>query len=177
MTLVNKYYLYFILLTITSCGGVSYTFKSTDIPQNAKTIAIMQFYNESTGGPSNLSQLFTEKVRDYFQNNTKLTIVADPSDADLILAGAITNYEVNPDAPSANGNGEQAAQQRMIITVQASYTNTISSDDKSNFSDQRFQSFALFDSEKNLSDVETAKIEEISDLIVVQIFTKSFDNW
>lgn len=173
MTFLNKLpFLLFILLS--GCGGVNYSFKSTDVPQTAKTVAIMQFYNESANGPSNISQLFTERLRDYFQNNTKLALITDPNNADLVLNGVISNYDVTPISPTSNGVTETAAQQKLSINIRTDYTNY--SDTTQSFN-QSFSGFAIFEADQNLSDVETEKIEEISDQIITKIFTASFDTW
>lgn len=173
MAFQNKIY-FLLLFILLGCGGVNYSFKSTDIPQTAKTIAIMQFYNESANGPSNISQVFTEKLRDYFQNNTKLALINDPNNADLVLDGVISNYNVSPISPTSDGVTETAAQQKLSISVNASYTNY--SDTTQSF-DKPFSAFSIFEASQNLSDVETEKIEDISEQIIIKIFTASFDTW
>lgn len=156
-----------------ACTG-GYKFTNANAPSDAKTIAITLFYNESPGGPPDLSQTFTEAIREYFQQNTKLSVTKDPLTADLILEGNIVSYLIQPVAPVSDGSTETAAQQKLVIDVQASYTNNLN--EKDNFN-QRFSAFALFDGEKTLSEVENEKIEEITEQLVLKIFNKSFDNW
>lgn len=152
--------------------SVNYSFTSTSQPTEAKSISIPVFYNESTGGPPNLSQFFTEKIRDYYQNNTKLDIV--PTNGDLELEGTITGYDVRPVAPTQSANVEVSALTRLTIRVQASYSNP--NNEKDNFN-QAFSFFSDFDASKSLSDVEDELIDEITDQIIIKIFTQSFDNW
>ena len=159
---------------LLACGGVNYSFKSAEVPQTAKNIAIMQFYNESVNGPSNVGQIFTEKLRDYFQNNTKLALTTDPLNADLVLEGNIDSYLATPISPTSDGVTETAAQQKLTISIKTTYTNY--SDSTQSFN-KSFASFAIFGADQNLSDVETEKIEEISDQIILKIFNASFDNW
>ena len=173
MTFLNKLSL-LITLSLIACGGANFSFKPTEAPQNVKTIAILQHYNESANGPSNISQLFTEKLRDYFQNNTKLTLSNSPESADLVLEGSIIRYDIAPAAPTSNGITETAAQQKITIGVQTSYTNHV---DTSASFDATFDGFDFFNGDQNLADVETDKIDIISEQIIIKIFTKSFDTW
>ena len=52
-----------ILAFLASCGV--YSFTGANIPAGTNTISIQTFYDEVGSGPPNLSQLFTEKIRDY----------------------------------------------------------------------------------------------------------------
>ena len=63
-----KHFFIFVLLgaTLTSCG--IYSFSGANIPLEVKTISIQTFYDEVGTGPPNLSQLFTEKIKDYYQH-------------------------------------------------------------------------------------------------------------
>ena len=160
------------MIIFSSCS-VNYSFTSTSAPNQAKSISISTFYNESPSGPPNFSQYFTEQTRSYYQNNTKLEIV--PFNGDLQLEGAITGYNIIPIAPEAAANGiETAALNRLTITIRAKYTNPFN--EKDNF-DQNFSFFSDFDQSKSLSDVEDALIEEITEQLIIKIFTRSFDNW
>lgn len=172
-----RYLLIFIVTLLSACS-VNYSFTSTSAPTEAKSITIATFYNESSGGPPNFSQLFTEKTRDYFQQNTKLQIT--PSAGDLNLEGAIIGYNVSPVAPqassgnTASGALEVASLNRLTVTIRAKYTNPFN--EKDSF-EQSFSNFLDFDASKSLSDVEDELLEEISDQIILKIFTRSFDNW
>lgn len=162
----------FLMMVLCSCS-VNYSLTSTSAPNQAKSISIANFYNESPSGPPNLSQYFTEEAKSYYQNNTKLELV--PFNGDLSLEGAITGYNVIPVAPQQGVNGlDVAALNRLTITVRAKYTNKFN--EKDNF-DQSFSFFSDFENTKSLSDVEDALIDEISEQIILQIFTRSFDNW
>lgn len=166
-----------LALMLYGCS-MSYKFKSETIPAEAKTIAITQFYDDSPSGPPQLSQTFTEELRDYFQQNTKLEVISDPLKADLILEGSIIQYATSPVAPSNQNGIDVAAQQKLTMVVHAEYKNMLQADQekKDDFS-QNFSAFALFDGEQSLSDVEEEKIDEINEQLIINIFTRSFDNW
>lgn len=161
-----------LFLVFCSCS-VNYSFTSTSAPNQAKSISIATFFNESPAGPPNFSQTFTEETKTYYQNNTKLELV--PFNGDLTLEGAITGFDVSPIAPQQAANGlDVAALNRLTITVRAKYTNTFN--EKDNF-DQSFSFFSDFEANKSLSDVQDALIDEISEQLILQVFTRSFDNW
>lgn len=142
---------------------------------NEQTISISQFYNNALLGPSNMSQVFTEKMRDYFQQNTSLRLIEN--NGDLQFDGFISTYQVTPVAPRASqGNDVQVSTQtRVTITVQVTYINV--KNDQFDF-DRSFRFFEDFDSdETDLLSVEDQLVEEIFDQIILDIFNASVANW
>ena len=92
-------------------------------------------------------------------------------DADLTLEGTISGYVVTPLAIQQN---EQAARNRLTITVNVKFTNV--KDEKQNF-ESPFSRYADFDSKVNISSVEEALIAEINTQLVDDIFNKAVINW
>lgn len=172
---------YFILayLTIFLAGCGVYSFTGANISPDIKTISIQTFYDEVGTGPPNLSQLFTEKIRDYYQQNTSLSIVTN--EGDLQLEGSIVGYRLTPMAPRASGsqnfeNTDIAALQRLTITVKVTYLNT--QDDSYDFEGQNFSFYQDYDPEKeDFNSIEATLVEEIYDAIVLDIFNASVANW
>ena len=164
-----------ILMLFTSllfgCGVYSFT----GVAITAETISIQTFYNDAEGGPPDLSQTFTNNMRDYFQQNTNLTLVKE--DGQLQLEGAVTGYRLTPVAATAGRNNEsgQSALTRLTITVKASYVNT--TDDAFNFESKNFSFYSDYDSDQNLTTVESQLIEEIYEQIILDIFNASVANW
>jgi hypothetical protein len=163
-----------IVIALSSCG--IYSFTGASISSDVKTISIQTFYNNAPLGPSNMSVAFTEKIKDYFQQNTSLTLVDD--EGDLQLEGQIVNYTLNPVAPSASQNSNQVdftSLTRITITVSAIYVNT--QDDQYDF-DRNFSFFLDFDQNTtDLSSNEDGFVDEIFEQIVVDIFNSSVANW
>ncbi len=158
---------------LTSCG--IYSFTGASISPDVKTISIQTFYNNAALGPSNMTVLFTESIRDYFQQNTSLDLV--DSNGDLQIDGFITNYTITPVAATASGqnNGiDVSALSRITITVNASYVNL--KDPTFDF-DQNFSFFKDYDNTIDLSSNEEAFVEEIFDQIILDIFNASVANW
>ena len=152
-------------VSVTSCFKYSFTGASIE----AETIFVDFFENEATLVVPSLSQEFTESLKDKFVRETSLKFTN--TDAELILEGAITNYFVQPNAFQGN---ETAATNRLSITVQVLFTNTLKEED--NFQ-QFFTRYADFDSSLDLAQVESQLIEEINEQLIDDIFNKAVVNW
>ncbi|MFY0625953.1 MAG: hypothetical protein JXR07_06655 [Reichenbachiella sp.] len=157
-----------------SCGV--YSFTGASISSDVKTISIQQFFNNSPLGPSNMSIDFTEKMKDYFLQNTNLILV--DQEGDLQFEGSIENYTLTPVAVSASDsqNGiDLASLTRITIFVSASYINI--NDDQFDF-DRQFSFFKDFDQNtQDLSANEEEFVDEIFEQIVLDIFNSSVANW
>lgn len=156
------------------CGA--YSFTGINLPPTVKTISIQNFYNDTGSGPSDLTQTFTEGLRDYYLRNTNLGIV--PADGDLQLEGSIIGYQLSPVAPVASNNEnapDRAGLQRLTITVRVDYINT--QDESQSFS----KNFSFYDDyNPDLSDLiaeEPRLISNIFETIIFDIFTNTVANW
>ena len=137
-------------------------------------MSIQTFYNNAPLGPSNMSAIFTEKVKDYFQQNTSLELV--DANGHLQLDGFISNYTVTPVAANAGaqGEGDFSALTRITITVSATYINE--KDPTFDF-DKNFSFFKDFENDTDLASNEDQFVEEIFDQIILDIFNASVANW
>lgn len=154
-------------LAITGCGV--YSFTGASISPEIKTISIASFPNQASLVQPSLSQVFTEKLKDKFVSQTNLTQIN--SSGDISFEGYISDYNSQPTAIQGN---EQAALNRLTITVKVKFINT--KDEKQNF-ESSFSRFADYDSKQNLSTVENQLISEICNQLVDDIFNKAMINW
>lgn len=155
-----------------SCGVYSFTGGST----NAKTIAIADFYNNADLGPANMGQDFTNQIKNYFVQNSSLSIV--PEEGELQMEGEITNYTFTQIAPTSTGDPNDiyaASATRLTITVRVTYVNTL--DETMSFKDKSFSFYKDFSNDENISDVEEAYVRQIFDRLVNDIFNASVANW
>ena len=166
----------YILLSISLAGCGVYGFTGASISPDVKTISIGTFYNNATLGPSNMSILFTEAIKDYYQQNTSLTLVDEGGD--LQLEGFVADYRVTPVSASSSGSDRSADfsnTSRITVTVSCSYVNT--KDDELDF-DKNFSFFVDYDQNStDLASEEQAFVEEIFDQIILDIFNASVANW
>ena len=160
-----------LILNLVSCGIYSFT----GVAITAETLTIETFYNEAEGGPPDLAQTFSNKLRDYYLQNTNLTLVKN--EGDLQIEGVVSGYKLSPVAPTAatGDNVGLSDLTRLTITVSATYINT--EDDTFNFENKRFSFYSDFDSNQNLTVIENRLIEEIYDQIILDIFNASVANW
>jgi hypothetical protein len=156
-----------ILFMPAGCGV--YSFTGINLDPNIKSIAINNFYNNAGNGPANLSQTFTEELRDYYQGNSPLSITSP--DGDLVVSGTIIGYDVTPVAPSGDA---LASLNRLTIRVQVKFVNN--ADDTKNFESQ-FSHYADFPQEQTLSQVEAGLIDVIFERLVYDIFNKTVADW
>lgn len=160
---------------LVSCG-VSVKYSLSGASTDAKTISIAEFYNNADLGPANMSQVFTNDLKNYFVQNSSLSVVAD--EGELQLEGEITDLRITPIAPTSTGDPTEinrASSTRLTITVRATYINTLN--EEMSFQNKSFSFYKDFDNELNVSDVEENFIKEIFQRIINDIFNASVANW
>ena len=154
---------------INSCK-VNYSFTGASIPPDVQTFSVQTFPNYAPLVQPQLSQTFTEALKDKFQSQTNLQQVS--KGGDLSFEGSITGYVVNP--ISIQSGSDIAAQTRLTITVSVKFVNA--KNDKQNF-ESVFSRFADFPTSKSLATEEDRLIKEINDQLVQDIFNKAVVNW
>ena len=158
-----------ILLSISliSCG--IYSFTGASIPTEAKTISVDYFSNKAATVQPSLSQVFSERLKDMFLEQTNLSL--SENESDLSFSGYISKYQIKPMAIKAN---ETAGQNRLTIAVKVTYNNSL--DSENNF-EHTFSRYRDYDSVQNISDIENTLIEEITNELAEDVFNKAFVNW
>jgi hypothetical protein len=158
-----------ILLSISliSCG--IYSFTGASIPTEAKTISVDYFSNKAATVQPSLSQVFTERLKYMFLEQTNLSL--SENESDLSFSGYISKYQIKPMAIKAN---ETAGQNRLTIAIKVTYNNSL--DSENNF-EHTFSRYRDYDSEQNISDIENTLIEEITNELAEDVFNKAFVNW
>lgn len=142
----------------------------------AKTIQVDLFYNNTDLGPANLGQNFTNKLKDYYQQNSSLKVVRE--NGELQIEGTLVQYAVAPIAPVAGSSASQpsqAALTRLTIAVKANYIDT--KEPKNSFKDRTFSFYADFPNEQNLITVQEGLEKKIFDQIFLDIFNATLANW
>ena len=146
---------------------------------NAKTIVVDQFFNNTDLGPANLAQDFTNRVKDYYQQNSSLRVI--PENGELQLDGVITEYRLNPVAPTASTSANpsqainSAALTRLTIVVKANYVD--STNPKNSFKDKSFSFYQDFDNNLTFTSVQEDLQKKIFDQILIDIFNATVANW
>ncbi len=157
-----------LALSVCSCG--IYSFSGTSIQPDVQTVTIDYFEYSALKVNPNLSNDLTEALKTRFRQMTSLEQVE--MDGDLEISGTVTGYSVSASSITAN---EQAASNRLTVTVKASFINRKHPED--NFDEQTFSGYADFDATLSLDSVESSLTEEIVDKIVEDIFNASVAQW
>ncbi|NOZ35965.1 MAG: LptE family protein [Chlorobi bacterium] len=156
-----------ISVLFSQCG--IYSFSGASLDPKDKTVNVKFFQNRAAIINPNLSQLFTEQLKDRFVSQTKLELV--DFNGDLTFEGEITGYNTKPIAITQN---EQAESNRLTITVHVKFTSI--NNPKFNF-DSSFSRYADYESSKLLTDVEDDLTAQIVNELIDDIFNKSVVNW
>jgi hypothetical protein len=148
----------------------------TGASTNAKTISITEFYNNADLGPANMGQTFTNSLKNYFIQNSSLSIA--PNEGELQMEGEIVDYKVTPIAPTSTGDPNDfntASSSRVTISLKVTYVNTL--DDKLSFKSKTFSFYKDFTNDQNYADIEEDYIRQIFDRLIIDIFNASIANW
>ena len=153
---------------VHSCG--IYSFTGTSIQPDVKTVTVNYFEYQALKVNPSLSNQLTEAMQDKFLKLTKLEQV--DMDGDLEITGAVTGYDVKATSITAN---EQAAQNRLTVTVKINFTNRKYPED--DFEGKSFSAYADFDAMQSLDAVEASLCEEIIEQLCDDMFNATVANW
>ncbi len=151
-----------------SCG--IYSFTGTSIQADVNTITIPYVEYKALRVNPSLSNDLTEALQDKFRKLTRLEQV--DVDGDLELVCEITGYDVNATAVTAD---EQAAQNRLTVTVKIDFTNRKYPEDDVN--NKTFSAYEDFDATLSLDAVEAGLCETIIEKLVEDIFNATVAQW
>lgn len=162
--------IFYILVGFLAVGcSVNYSFTGASIAEDVKTVSVKTFQSYAPLANANLSQTFTEELKDKFLEQTNLDLAA--RDGDLQFEGSIVGYSVTSVAIQGN---ETAALNRLTITVKVKFVNT--KDKEANF-ESNFSRYLDYDSSQNLASIEDELIRDINDQLTQDIFNKAVSNW
>jgi hypothetical protein len=165
-----------IVVTVLILSGLSCTYKlslsGVSIPPSMKTIRVEFFENNAALVVNNLSTQFTEALKDRIRTTTSLAVVQ--GDADAVMSGSITDYNIAPVSINATANNVApiAGASRLTITIQVKYVCPL---DKKNSFDESFSKFENFSGDINTQ--EQTLIADIDKQLTEDIFNKAFANW
>ena len=152
---------------VTSCG--IYSFTGTSIQADVNTITIPYVEYKALRVNPSLSNDLTEALQDKFRKLTRLEQV--DVDGDLELVCEVTGYDVKATAVTAD---EQAAQNRLTVTVKIEFTNKKYPEDDVSKS---FSAYEDFDATMSLDAVEGTLCETIIEKLVEDIFNATVAQW
>ena len=165
--MIRRLAILLLFLGLTSCGIFSFT--GTSIQADVKTITIPYVEYKALRVNPSLSNLLTEALQDKFRKLTRLEQVE--MDGDLELVCEVTGYDVKATAVTAN---EQAAQNRLTVSVKVQFTNKKYPEDDV---DKSFSAYEDFDATQSLDAVEAGLCDTIVEKLVEDIFNATVAQW
>jgi hypothetical protein len=159
----------FAIMALNNGCKVSYSFSGASISPMVHTFSSQYFQNRAPLVQPGLGQFITDELIDKCKTQTSLKYVTGIGD--VSFEGEITDYNTRPLTVSADAN---AATNRFTITVKVKFVNSI---DPDNSFEQTFSRYEDYDSNLDLSQVETDLSKKIVEMIVEDIFNKAFVNW
>lgn len=154
---------------LTACGVYSFTGKST-LSADVKTFSIQNITLSAPSSYATLSQDLTEKLKEYYQRNTKLKQVAQGGD--IQIEGSIVDYRTDGVASSASG--DKAAMNRLTIVVEVVFSNKYTEAD--NF-EKDFSFYMDYPQSQTLNEAEPTLVPKILDQLVLNIFGDTVAKW
>lgn len=165
----------FLLFCLQSCEVYSFTGSSLT---EEKTVQIKTFPNNAPLVNVNLSQDFTVALQNRFLQRTSLKGTTE--NPDILVEGEIVDYSISPTTISttvAGGNGNiQAAQNKLRISVKVHYENRTPTN-KNNSFDRTYTEEAVFNSELDITQIETSQVKLVNERIINKIFNDIVANW
>ena len=150
-----------LVLVIAGCkisygpngGALDYT--------QLKTITIGEVINKAPIVNPILASSFTEKIKDYYESRTRLSLV--PQAGDLELYCTITGYDLTPMAVSQDNFAERTV---FTVTVQVKYS-----------FERSFKAYRDFPRSQPFVAVQDDLLREIMDDLLKQIYNATVENW
>jgi hypothetical protein len=156
-----------LALYLNSCSV--YNFTGTG-KIDAKTFQVSYFQNNAELIEPGIERTFTLQLQEIIQNQTNLNLVQ--TGADLSYEGEITNYNISPMTATAD---QQAAQNRLNISINVRYTNKRKESDDS---EKTFSFFYDYPANQQLTGtILNNALKEIFDRITQDIFNESLAKW
>ena len=158
-------------LVLAAPGCAYYSFTGATIPANLNTIAIPLVEDNSLSPLTTLDEALTELLINRFVQQTRLSLVTNEDEADIILTAQINRYT---NAPTSVTGQERAQFNRVSLTVSARYYNRV--EDEELF-DRSFNNFDDYDPlAGGLEEEEGAALTALEN-IADDIFTAATSNW
>lgn len=166
----NSFLIIVGLLFISACG-VRYSFSGGSIPADMKTVTVHFIENQAAIVYPILSETLTERLKARIRSQSRLSQVS--SDGDGIFEGTITNYTIGPAAVEAGT--DRAALNRLTITVNIKYTNSVQPDDSFEQPFSRYKDFSS--ASQPIQAQEEQIVKDIVEMLTEDIYNRAFANW
>jgi outer membrane lipopolysaccharide assembly protein LptE/RlpB len=160
-----------VFFLLTSCWPTSVSFFDISMPEDWKDFYITPLEMNVATAPTNYNSTLTESLRTGVQNNTRLKMLTDVTEADVQISGVVTSYNTTPQAIT---EGDNAQKNRLTVSVSFTIITPTKGLEKMQMTSTRF---ADYDASQQLSDVEAQLLEIINQQVVQDLINKLRSNW
>jgi hypothetical protein len=164
--------LFIVLTALVFVSPGCYSLSGSAVPPAMKTIHIDFFENDAPIVVSNLSQVFTEALKERIRSTTSLSIVNGEGQANM--SGAIVGYSYAPVSVQATNPNSPPIANAEVLTITVKCKFVYDADKKLNF-DQTFTKTVNFTGDINSQ--EQNLIRGVVKQLIDDIFNKAFNNW
>jgi len=165
----------FLLLGLCSCWPSSVSFvDSGSMNPCLKLFSMSVLENNAPNAPINYPTDLTEAIKSGVQNNTRLLITDPQNNPQVTIEGAVTNYLITPVALQ---EGDNSAQNRLTISAQFKIYYTCADENIDEEMTMTSTRFIDYDSQQDISVVQTQLLSDINAQIVQDVINKLFSNW
>lgn len=163
-----------VLIFVLLVGCKYYSFTGASIPEGAETVQVNFFVNNAANEVGSvfepgLDRDFTNAVQEMLLNQTNLDLTN--VNGHLIYEGEIVVYRVTPMTATAQ---ETAAQNRLTMSVNVRYFNTLNDEDDF---EKKFSFFYDFDAATQVQTIQAEAHEILFERITQDIFNESLAKW
>lgn len=158
-----------VLCGIHSCT-VSYKFNGASIDYTkTKSISISDFNNVADLINPQLAQEFTEKLRDKYAKQTRLSVIKNGGD--MHLEGEIVGYDLTP---MSIGADTYSAETKLTVTIKVRFVNNKNPEDDF---EKNYSAYQSFDSNLMITDVQDDLLASIIEDITDNIYNETVAKW
>jgi len=141
------------------------------MPEEWDSFTVNTLENNTGNAPLSYNATLSELIKDGIQNNSRLALDQNSDSSEVTIEGVISSYTI---APIALQEGDNAAQNRLTVTVQFEIFISKPEEDIIQLTSSRFIDY---DSNEDLGTVENDLLSEVSDQIVQDVLNELFSNW
>ena len=158
-------------IAIALAGGC-YSFKDASVPASVKTYRLRLIENRATNVNPQLAPQLTDKLRQKINSQFSRLRPTQGEDANYDIGATIVDFR--PVTSGVSGN-QQAASNRIIVTIKIDFVNNLTEGTKSFEADvsRNFDFGATVDFTTAQQQLLTTIIQNMSD----EIFNRIFSNW
>ncbi len=170
--MVKRYLLIWSILLVSGCSV--YSFRSTNLPPEIKTIYIPIFESDLTGEELivDIKEIITTAVQDEFVSITSLTL-ADEENADAVFIGRLKSYSRDV---SNYDQSENPTDYKITLSIQGEFRNLIAEDvvwQQTDFS--RDEYYVVDETKDDLGEQEA--LDKLVEITARDLVSAATENW